>query len=296
MAKKSKKKRAALLTRIGERLAELSLVSRRRIVWAGLTVLIILPTTMLGAGAVEWLDKQLLDQVRAAHPDPVIEFVDLPPSMVRIAGRDLNGALLPVLDGDWLDDHVCQHIARRLARVGWVKNVYFVRRSSDAKFRISCDYRSPFAMVQQGESFSLVDVEGVRLPGIYGYDPAWPVIQGVQANAPKEGERWQGRDVGAGVALLAAVLSEPFTQQITAALVGNYGGRIDPKSSHVELATDRMGGRIRWGSAPGEEIEENMMGQKLAILRQNYIRTGRVDAGHAVVDVSTFPDRFTVPG
>ncbi len=295
MARKSKKKSSSF-ARLGEWLAELSIVGRRRIMWAGLAVLIILPATMLGAGAVEWLDTQLLDQVRAAHPDPVLEFVDLPPSIARIAGSDLDGALLPVLDGDWLADDLCKRLAQRLSSVGWVKNVYSVRRGSDAKFRISCDYRAPFAMVQQENTFSLIDVEGVRLPGIYGYDPAWPVIQGVQASAPKEGQPWQGRDVGAGVALLAAVLNEPFTQQITAAFVENYGGRVDPKSSHVELATDRMGGRIRWGSAPGEEIEENMMGEKLAILRQNYFRTGRVDAGHVIVDVSTFPDRFTVPG
>ena len=66
--------------------------------------------------------------------------------------------------------------------------------------------------------------------------------------------------------------------------------------TNVELATDRAGGRIRWGSAPGLEIEENLPGQKLALLRQNFINTGRADADHPVIDVSTFPDRFTVPG
>jgi len=296
MARKSKKKRTSWFSRVGEWLAELSIVSRRRILWAGFAMLTFLPATMLGAGAIEWLDTQLLDEVRAAYPDPALEFVDIPPSISSIAGRDLNSATASLLEGDWLDDQLCERLAKRLAGIGWVKNVYFVRRSSDAKFRVSCDYRLPFAMIQKGKSFSLVDAEGVRLPGRYGYDPAWPVIQGVQATAPKEGHRWQGRDVDAGVALLAAVLNEPFTGQITAAIVDNYGGRMDPRRSHVELATDRMGGRIRWGSAPGEEIEENMMGQKLAILRQNYLRTGRVDAGHAVLDVSTFPDRFTVPG
>ncbi len=296
MARKSKKKRVGYFARLGGWLAELSDTKRRRIMRISIALLIVLPATMVAVGAIEWLDARVLDQVRAAHPDPLIEFIDLPPAIARIAGHDLDRALIPLLEGDWLDDQLCERLAKRMATIGWVKNVYFVRRSSDAKFKISCDYRLPFALVQRGESFSLVDVEGFRLPGEYEYDPAWPVIQGVQADAPKAGHRWQGRDIGAGISLLAAVLREPFVQQITAALVANYGGRVDPRSSHVELATDRMGGRIRWGSAPGEEIEENMMGQKLAILRQNYLRTGRVDAGHPIVDVSTFSDRFTVPG
>ena len=46
----------------------------------------------------------------------------------------------------------------------------------------------------------------------------------------------------------------------------------------------------------GFEVEENLAPQKLALLRQNYAQTGRADAGHAVIDISTFPDRFHIPG
>ena len=75
-----------------------------------------------------------------------------------------------------------------------------------------------------------------------------------------------------------------------------YGGRRDPRACHIELMTDQAGGRIRWGSAPGSELEENGVQQKLALLRENFSKTGRVDARHAVIDVSTFPDRYTIPG
>lgn len=44
------------------------------------------------------------------------------------------------------------------------------------------------------------------------------------------------------------------------------------------------------------ELEENGAGQKLVLLRKNYLDTGRADAGHVVIDVSVFPDRFTIPG
>jgi len=62
------------------------------------------------------------------------------------------------------------------------------------------------------------------------------------------------------------------------------------------LTTDQNGGTIIWGSAPGQELEENTAAQKLAILRSNYARSGRLDSQYRVIDVSVFPDRFIVPG
>ena len=78
--------------------------------------------------------------------------------------------------------------------------------------------------------------------------------------------------------------------------MGKLGGRVDGSASHIDLATDQDDGRIRWGSIPGAEVEENGVDQKLALLRANYRDTGRADAHHPVIDVSTFPDRFAVPG
>jgi hypothetical protein len=113
---------------------------------------------------------------------------------------------------------------------------------------------------------------------------------------PAPGAAWEGDDLRSGLAVIGAVEAQPFASQITAVLVGNFDGRTDPRRSHLELATDQAGGRIRWGSAPGSELEENTVGQKLAILLENFRQTGRVDAHHPVIDVSTFPDRFTIPG
>jgi hypothetical protein len=151
-------------------------------------------------------------------------------------------------------------------------------------------------MVQHGGEFLLVDADGVRLPGKYLYNPAWKLVQGVRASPPEPGVSWEGQDIRAGLAVIEALGEQPFADQITAVLVDNVGGRHQPGRSHVELATDRAGGRIRWGSAPGTEVEENSVPQKVAILYENYRQTGRLDAGHPVIDISTFPDRFTVPG
>ena len=46
---------------------------------------------------------------------------------------------------------------------------------------------------------------------------------------------------------------------------------------------------------PVERHTGNSVAEKLAILTENYRQTGRADAGHAVIDISLYPDRFTIP-
>ena len=184
----------------------------------------------------------------------------------------------------------------RLTKMAWVAEVNFVRRTAAARFEVSSRYRLPVAMVQQDGDFMLVDNKGVRLPGTYRHEPKWMLFHGVSRPAPQPGTTWDGEDLQAALAVVEALEREAFSDQITAVLVENADGRLDPRRSHIELATDRTGGRIRWGSAPGSELEENTLRQKLAILRANFRDTGRADAHHPVIDVSTFPDRFTIPG
>jgi len=230
------------------------------------------------------------------RPDPVVEFVDLPKELVTLANYDLHSSLFDLLGREWTDDRLCGEMATRIARVGWVSRVNFVRRTGGGRFEISCRYRLPAALVEQGDRFFLADAEGVRLPGVYVHNPAWRLIEGVSKPAPPPGVRWDGDDLRAGLAVLAAVQREPFGRQIVGVVVDNFGGRRDPRTCQIELMTDRAGGRIRWGSAPGSELEENGVQQKLVLLRENFRKTGRVDAQHAVIDVSTFPDRYTIPG
>jgi hypothetical protein len=248
-------------------------------------------------GSVGWGVQQLemrVDEELAVKGPGSLRFVDLPQVLVPLADADLRAQLLPLLDGPWLDDDMCRSLAERLAEIGWVAEVHYVRRTPAAEFVISCQYRVPVALVQQGTDFYLVDEAGVRLPGVYRYDPAWPLVQGVALPAPDAGFRWPGPDLQAGLKLIEILRRERFAEQITAVLVDNFAGREDRRRAHLELSTDRAGGRIRWGSAPGAEIEENTIVQKLALLRGNFERTGRADGGHAVIDVSVFPDRFLV--
>lgn len=267
---------------------------RRAVRGLALLVVILLLLGGLAVGTAR-LEAHVERQQLSAFPDARVEFVDLPSSLHALAASDLHSAAAPLLDGAWTDPRLCERMANRIDRVGWVEKINFVRRLADATFAVSAGYRMPVAMIQQGTDFLLADRHAVRLPGRYRYDDAWILIQGVAADAPDPGESWVGDDIRAALQVIDWIAREPYARQITAVLVQNHGGRENRLASHIELATDRAGGRIYWGSAPGREFEENTAAVKTALLRANYAATGRCDAGYPVIDISTYPDRFTVP-
>lgn len=301
MARKRKKRKAASLL---FRLPGWSWIeegTRRSIVRLSLLAIATLAVAAGASYGVARLDSHTDKLILSEVGQATFTFVDLPRSLVSLAGPDLEASLDAVRDHKWTAAHMCQSVADALGGVGWIARIDSVRRLAGGRFEIRATYRAPAALVQLDEYFLLVDRAGVRLPGRYAYDPRWPIVQGVAASPPKSGGSgsgllWTGEDLRAALTVIHKISSEPFARQVTGVLVGNFGGRVDPRASHIELATDRAGGRIRWGSAPGFEVEENLVAHKLAILRQNFQRTGRLDAGYPVIDISTFADRFTVPG
>jgi len=276
--------------------SELDEEHRRRAVVGGALLVVGVSLIMAASYGLQRLDQHVKSLALADHPRAEVVYANLPDTLVPLARADLDAALNDLTDVRWTDATLCRRMAKRLAEVGWVDRVEQVRRGEDARFVVRAAYRYPVAMVQYGTEFFLVDAHGVRLPGSYRFDPRWPLVQGAAAAAPNPGQPWPGGDVQAGLAILDRVMREPFADQITAALIDNFGGRQDRFGPHLFLATDRAGGRIAWGSAIGQEVEENSVEQKLALLRANFRDTGRADAGHTEIDISTFPDRFTVPG
>jgi hypothetical protein len=68
----------------------------------------------------------------------------------------------------------------------------------------------------------------------------------------------------AGIALAQLISEQDFAPRITSINVANFRGRIDRRKSHIYLTP--RGGRkdqIAWGSAIGEEIEEEPAIEKL---------------------------------
>lgn len=295
MARKKKNFKSAGRKRPGW-WSSLDAAARGRLVrWGGGTILgaVILIAADVALGRLE---SHVERSILAQHVSSSISFVDLPVELGDLAFDDLMASVADIERQPWTGQGQCRALADRLAAVGWVARVNYVRRRNDAVFDVSCRYRRPAALVQQDGAFFLVDTQAVRLPGRYLYDSNWQIIQGVLATPPEPGEVWAGKDVQAGLSLLAVLASEPYRDQLTGVLVGNYAGRRDAHAVHLELATDRSGGRIRWGSPPGMEVEENTVQEKLRLLRKNDRDTGRADAGHAIIDIATFPDRFTIPG
>lgn len=243
----------------------------------------------------ERVDRALL----VRFPEATIEFPNLPEELAALAMGDLRGTVADVLELPWTRPERCREIAQQLSTVGWIAKVDSVQRMNNGRFEVEAQYRRPVALVGipgKNEEYVLVDEQGARLPGVYVYHPRWYFIDGLDLLPPKVGERWATPALDAGLAVLGAFRGEPYRHQIAGVDVSNFAGRKDPRATHLELLTDRSGGRIRWGSAPGFEVEENAVSQKLALLRQNYARTGRADAGHPIIDISTFPDRFHIPG
>lgn len=270
---------------------------RQRLLRVGGVALLMIALLSLALFGLQRLEAHVQGGLAARAEPAQLFLVDLPEVLGPLAEAELRGQLTPLMgEAVWTDARLCRALAERLDESGWVARVNAVRRGGDGCFRVSCRYRTPFALVQQGGQFLLVDEKGVRLPGTYRYDASWPLVQGLAAAAPGPGFRWDGEDLQAGLDLIRLLQAEPFASQITGVLVNNFDGRYDRRQVHLELATDQAGGRIRWGSPLGREMEENQPAQKLALLRENHRRTGRADAGHPVIDVSTFPDRFTIPG
>lgn len=274
--------------------AEMDPSRRRRVILGAL--LGMLGMVALSAGAIGYasLERHVVEHQLDTFPRARVDFVDLPESLIPLAELDLRAAIDDLLDHRWTNDSLCRLLAERVAEVGWVARVAQVRRSGDAVFRVSAAYRLPAAMVHQGKDYFLVDADGVRLPGVYRFDPAMRVISGVTSPAPEAGKGWDGDEVKAGLATLAAISREPFARHIVGVSVDNYGGRRDRFAAHVELVTDRYGGRIQWGSPPGSEAEETSVQEKLRLLRANFAETGRPDAHHAIIDISAHTDRFIV--
>ncbi|HUU81938.1 MAG TPA: hypothetical protein VM243_00415 [Phycisphaerae bacterium] len=287
--KRSKKKSAA---KAGDKgvWAGLDPQKKRRALRVAAAVIAFGAVAVGAAAGLRQLDRQVHALPHFGGP-PDIVLQDVPEGLDPI----IRQALTPVLDADWSEPALCDRIGRQLEANAWVRKVDSVRRLPTGRIAIHCVYRTPMALVQTGGEFILIDQQAVRLPGSYPYHASWPLIQGVAGVPPPAGRTWEAPDLSAAVAVLDRLAAEPFADQLTAVLVHNFHGRIDAREAHIELATDRAGGRIIWGSAPGEEVAENTADQKLAILRRNHELYGRIDAGRQVIDVTMFPDRFTTP-
>lgn len=279
--------RSARPSRLREGMASLWSAVRRPILHVFAAAALMTATVVV----LRLLDRRVEAQIiESTHPR--LDLVEVPDTIRELVMEDLTARLKPLLSRPWTDPQLCEALGQAAAESKWVSGVSSVRRRADGTFLVTCRYVEPFAMIDTGNGFALLDRQGTRLPGRYMFHRRWKLIQGAREPSPEPGQRWTGADVAAALAILARIEHEPFAQQITGVMVGNMGGRVNALAPHIELATDRTGGRIQWGSAPGAELEENSVDRKIALLGATYRKTGRVDGGFAVIDIATFPDRI----
>ncbi len=200
----------------------------------------------------------------------------------------------------WMDEGLTRRVADELAASGWVKSVNRVAKRMDGTIEIAADFRRPIAMLMTDEGYVPLDAEGYRLPEVYDRVEAnsgWIRIRGVTAPVPKVNARFEEEtapDAVAAVRLASLIFGQGWeiSSRISAIDVGNFRGRQDRRECHIKLWTPD-GTLIKWGSAIGEEIEENSAVEKLAQIAVMLKRGGP----QAQVDVSTLPSRsiVTVP-
>ncbi len=244
-----------------------------------------------GGGAVWALHHgERLLETRREYPDYVeFDLIGVPGDLEEF----IRAELVDLHDVSWAEHSLCQRIGERLAACPWVRRINAVGKSTPGRIYVDCVYRQPTAMVHREKYYYLVDEFAVRLPGTYQSSGDLPVVTGVRAAPPEAGEPWRAADLSAGLELSRMFENQPFREQVEAIKVENIDGRNNPRMAHVEILTT-LGTKILWGSAPGDEIEENSAAQKMRILHNNYQQYGRIDAQHGTIDISVYPDRFII--
>jgi len=264
----------------------------------------VLCTAALVAGAVWGLEKVKAHVYASSAYRPAAIKVVLanPPDWVireRWQERILSAVAVPPAEA-WMDEGLVRRLADQVASSGWVKSVQRVSKRMDGTVEIAAEYRRPIVMLMTDHGYVPVDRDGFRLPEVYervDANSGWIRVRGVAAPPPKVNAAFDDKaapDAMAALRLASLIFDQSWeiASRISAIDVTNFRGRQDRRDCHIKLWTPD-GTLIKWGSAIGEEMEENSPSEKLAQIAVMLKRGGP----QAQVDVSTLPNRaiITVP-
>jgi hypothetical protein len=241
---------------------------------------------------------------------PKVSLVDRPGWMSDFLADQIMKTAEPIGLHSAYDRQLLIDTASALRSNPWIRQVNQVRRVYDQSpadtLELYCEYRAPVALVPWDDYYCLVDGQGIRLPEQYSADELPKIIfgpdgkvnvrivQGASHAPPREGRRWVGEDLAAGLELARLIAGRDFAEQIRLIDVTNYDGRVDPSEAQIVLVT-QFGTQIRWGRPPSAQdgIVEVPASTKLDALAAIYKQTGRVDANEPWIDVRF--DRVTCP-
>jgi hypothetical protein len=241
---------------------------------------------VLSVCGLEWLRGQVL-AIPEYNPEPKVQLEYLAGSeWVQQEGwLPRIHASIQLPDKGYMDDRLLEEVARQVAATGWVRRVHQVVRGMDGTIRVCCDYRRPIAMVLTNRGkYIPVDKDGVRLPEEYDRveaDSGWMRILGVQTEPPPVGRSYMdlrgGNSDGAAAVRLAFLL---FSQ----AEIGDKISGIDVSNCNDIVVYTRDGGKFRWGSAIGREVEEPEPAYKL----RNLALSLRTNSPQACADLTVY--------
>lgn len=240
---------------------------------------------------VAWrVSEQSLVEYAEAHQPPDtatahIVLYDAPPWMTDPVRRQLAERIAKVIQPDVFDGASLRRAAEALAQDPWVRRVRQVRRLVDGRVIVEAQYREPVAVVEAQPGYILIDVQGVRLPGMYERQHVGtlrlPMITGIASAPPSQpGQTWKGDDIHAALTLVELLAAEPYVNQVRAFDVrATDQGRL-----RLALVTDQ--GEVQWGYPPGsEETIEPSWRVKVERLRRLYADYNTISAGRQVVEI-----------
>ena len=152
------------------------------------------------------------------------------------------------------DESLVAKVGKTFEECAWIKRVTSVERVFPDQLRIRFEYRKPHVAVRCENGYVLVDVDGVRLPGVYAEPPASERsarVAGVGGRPPEPGKVWDAPALRAGMKMADYVDATPLLARLKVREinVANHGGRLDPRLSEVTLATS-SGVELAWGRTP----------------------------------------------
>lgn len=248
------------------------------------------------------------DRVAYATQPPKVVLKERPAWMSDFLAEQICRAATPPGGHSPLDRNLLRNVRtllRENARTAaWIKEVRQLRLEYGEKpgdtLVLDCEFRVPTALVEHDGLYYLVDADGAKLPDaytaqqvnriVYGRDGRVNirVVEGVESDQPQwPGEIWKGDDLGAALEMAKVLHGQDFAEEIVRIDVSNFKGRQSPRDSQIVLIT-RRNTQIRWGQpASSTDLAEVSGGEKVRRLQQIFAEKGRVDAGHAWIDIRT---------
>lgn len=202
----------------------------------------------------------------------------------QLIASSINRSVAGRIGADPFDRIGLAAVHEALEHCGWFSTVRQVRRSGVGVVEIDADFVEPFTMIRDVEGSHLVTESGILLPlqfPVTGKLKRQPVITGVRFARPwQPGERWEGSDITAALALAKMLEGHEWTEQIVEIDVSEF-----MQTESLWLTTDQ-GARILWGRPPGEERGREVPAlQKLSYLEKMYGDSGRVDRNLRQLDL-----------